>query len=187
MSSSLKAIRAAIDRYLRMPPHSKQFSIVADPVFTEANEILDAFVNELRKSGKISGVVHNKAISKQQVEKLFQSGEPGPAHTKDPACFYLAIYFERRGRENQRVMKPAMLALRATSEGEEYFELNREFPGSLPTTKNHHGGLSNTEDESDAKIFAVPNICCAFFSVHEKQEALNLARIKCSTAIRRSE
>ena len=28
-SSSLKAIRAAIDRYLRMPPHSKQFSIVA--------------------------------------------------------------------------------------------------------------------------------------------------------------
>ena len=53
-------------------------------------------------------------------------------------------------------MKPAMLALRATSRGEEYFELNREFPGSLPATKNHQGGLSDTEDESDAKIFAVP-------------------------------
>ena len=52
-SSSLKAIRAAIDRYLRMPPHSKQFSIVADPAFTEANKILDAFVKELRKSGEL--------------------------------------------------------------------------------------------------------------------------------------
>ena len=41
-SSSLKAIRAAIDRYLHMPPDSKQFSIVADPAFTEANKILDA-------------------------------------------------------------------------------------------------------------------------------------------------
>ena len=98
-SSSLKAIRAANDRYLRMPPQSKQFSIVADPAFTEANKVSDAFVKELRKSGKISGVVHKKAISKRQVEKLFQSGELGRAETKDPAqlqrttWFYLVIYF----------------------------------------------------------------------------------------------
>ena len=49
-SSSLKSIRAAIDRYLRWPPHSKKFSIVADPAFAEANKILDAFVKELRKT-----------------------------------------------------------------------------------------------------------------------------------------
>jgi len=48
---------------------------------------------------------------------------------------------EQHGRENQPKMKPAMLALRATPQGEEYFELNREFPGSLPATKNHQGGL----------------------------------------------
>ena len=71
-SYSLKAIRAAIDRYLRMPPHSRQFSIVADPAFTKANKILDAFVQK-------------KAISKQEVEKLFQSGVLGPAGTNDPA------------------------------------------------------------------------------------------------------
>ena len=71
-SSSLNAIRTAIGRYLRMPPHSKQFSIVADPAFTEANKILNAFFREQRKSGKISGMVHKKAISKKQVEKLIQ-------------------------------------------------------------------------------------------------------------------
>ena len=146
-----------------MPPDSKQFSIVADPAFTEANKILDAFVKELRKSGKIISVVHKKAISEQQVENLFQSGELGPADTKDPAqlqsttWFCLGIYFGRRDRENQRDMKPAMLALRATytPQGEEYFELNREFPGSLPATKNHQGALSDAEDESDAKICSV--------------------------------
>ena len=79
--------------------------------------------------------MHKKATSKQPVEKLFQSGEPGPVDTNDPvhlqrtAWFYLGIYFGRRGRENQRDMKPAMLALRAIPQGEEYFELNREFPG----------------------------------------------------------
>ena len=163
-SSSLKAIRAAIDRYLRMPPNSKQFSIVADPAFTEANKILDAFVKELRKSGKISSVVHKKAISEQQVENLFQSGELGPADTKDPAqlqrtaWFYLGIYFGRRGRENQRDMKPAMLALKDTPQGEEYFELNREFPGSLPATKNHQGGLSDAEVSRTRKYFLCQNL-----------------------------
>ena len=81
--------------------------------------------------------MHKKATSKQPVEKLFQSlsGELGPADTKDPAqlqrtaWFYLGICFARRVRENQRDMKPAMLALRAIPQGEEYFELNREFPG----------------------------------------------------------
>ena len=155
-SSSLKSSRAAIDRYLRRSPHSKRFSIVVDPAFAEANKILDAFVKELRKTG-----LHKKAITKRQVDKLFQTRELGPADAKDPAklqrtaWFFLDIYFGRRGRESQRDMKPAMLALRATPRGEEYFELNREFPGSLPATKNHQGGFS-AEDESDAKIFAVP-------------------------------
>lgn len=161
-ASSLKSIRGAIDRYLRSPPRCKQFSIVADAAFTEANKILDAFVKDLRKSGKISGVIHKKAITKEQIDKLFQSGELGLADTKDPAqlqrtaWFYIGLFFGRRGRENQRQMKPAMLVLRTTPQGQEYFELNRQFPGAVAATKNHQGGLNDAEDESDAKIFSVP-------------------------------
>lgn len=161
-ASSLKSIRGAIDRYLRSPPRCKQFSIVADAAFTEANKILDAFVKDLRKSGKISGVIHKKAITKEQIDKLFQSGELGLADTKDPAqlqrtaWFYIGLFFGRRGRENQRQMKPAMLVLRTTPQGQEYFELNRQFPGAVAATKNHQGGLNDDEDESDAKIFSVP-------------------------------
>ena len=144
-SSSIKSIRAAIDRFLRSPPHNKPFSIISDPGFTEANKVLDAFVKDLRKTGKIAGVVHKKAISKEQVKKLFDSGELGPADSLNPAqlqrtaWFYLGLFFGRRGRENQRQLTPAMLSLRKTPQGVEYYELNRSQPGSLPATKKPPG------------------------------------------------
>ena len=49
-----------------------------------------------------------------------------------------------------------MLSLRKTPQGVEYYELNRNQPGSLPATKNHQGGLLDAEDESDAKMFSAP-------------------------------
>jgi len=161
-SSSTKSIRAAIDRFLRFPPNNKPFSIITDPAFTEANKVLDAFVKDLRKTGKIAGVVHKRAISKEQLKKLFESGELGPAGSLNPAqlqrtaWFYLGLFFGRRGRENQRQLTPAMLSLRKTPQGVEYYELNRSQPGSLPATKNHQRGLADAEDESDAKIFSLP-------------------------------
>ncbi|XP_068686709.1 uncharacterized protein [Montipora foliosa] len=161
-SSSTKSIRAAIDRFLRLPPHKKPFSIITDPAFTEANKVLDAFEKDLRKTGKIAGVVHKRAISKEQLKKLFESGELGPADSLNPAQlqrtarFYLGLFFGRRGRENQRQLTLAMLSLRKTPQGVEYYELNRSHPGSLLATKNHQGGLADAEDESDAKIFSVP-------------------------------
>ena len=52
-STSIKSIRAAIDRYLRSAPHNKSFSIISDPAFTEANNLIDAFVKEHRKRKKL--------------------------------------------------------------------------------------------------------------------------------------
>ena len=98
-TSSMKSIRAAIDRFLRSPPHCKQFSIIGDPAFTEANQVLDAFVKDLRKTGKIAGVVHKKPITKQQIQRLYECDELGPANSTNPAqlqrtvWFYLVLYF----------------------------------------------------------------------------------------------
>ena len=95
-------------------------------------------------------------MSKDQIERLIESGELGPADSQIPAqlqrtaWLYLTLFIGRRGREN-----PGMLPLRTTPQGFEYFELNRQQPGSLLSTKNHQGGLGDSEDESDAKIFAV--------------------------------
>ena len=126
-SSSTKSIRAAIDRFLRSPPHNKPFSIISDPSFTEANKVLDAFVKNLRKTGKIAGVVHKRALSKEQLKKLFESGELGPADALNPAQLQRTAWF---------YLGPEMLSLRKTPQGVEYYELNRNRPGSLPATKN---------------------------------------------------
>ena len=160
-TSSMKSIRATIDRFLRSQPHCKQFSIIGDPAFTEANQVLDAFVKDLRKTGKIAGVVHKKPITKQQIQRLHECGELGPANSTKPeqlqrtVWFYLVLYFGQRGRENQRQMKSNMLVFRKTPRGKEYCELNKEVAGSVPSTKNHQGGLVDHEVDSDGKIFAL--------------------------------
>ena len=98
--SSMLSIRAAIDRFLREPPNSKPFSITAHPAFAEANKVLDAFVKSLRKSGKIAGAVHKESMTEEHIQQLFESGELGPADSKDPAqlmktaWLYMSLFWE---------------------------------------------------------------------------------------------
>ena len=47
-----------------------------------------------------------------------------------------------------------MLRLVVTASGVEYFELNKEEPGAVLSTKNHTGGLDGSEDHADGKIFS---------------------------------
>ena len=71
---------------------------MADPEFIQANKALDAFVKTLRKDGEIAGVVHKKTLTREIVEKLFQSGQLGPADSKNPSqlqntvWFYISLY-----------------------------------------------------------------------------------------------
>ena len=135
------SIRAAMDRFLRELPNSKPFSITAHPAFTEANKVLDAFVKSLRKSGKIAGTIHKESMTEEHIQQLFESGELGSADSKDPAqlmktaWLYICLFFGKRGRENQRALRPNMLILRKTPQGQEYYQLNREMPGVLPADK----------------------------------------------------
>ena len=84
-ATSLRSIRAGLDRYLQSTELKKPFSIMADPEFTQANKALDAFVKTLRKDGEIAGVVHKETLTREIVEKLFQSGQLGPADSKNPS------------------------------------------------------------------------------------------------------
>ena len=52
-------------------------------------------------------------------------------------------------------MKSNILVFRKTPQEKEYCELNKEVAGSVPSTKNHQGGLHHHEDDSDGKIFAL--------------------------------
>ena len=142
--SSLKAIRAAIDRYLKQAPINKPGSIVGDYEFKKGNDTLNAVCKNLMKEGKVRPVVHKTIITSEQLQKqkLFESGQLGNADTKDPkqlqqtAWFYTYLYFGRRGRENQRGLTPKMFILRRTPQGRRYFELRRDIPGAVLSIKN---------------------------------------------------
>ena len=70
----MKAIGAAIERFLEKKLNER-FSTVGDPTEARASAVLDCFVKDLRKSGKIAGVVHKKLILCDQIQLLFRVRE----------------------------------------------------------------------------------------------------------------
>ena len=66
--SSLRTIRAAIERYLKQPPINKPWSIVGDPAFETANKVLNAICRKNAQEGKAIPIVHKQPITKEQVE-----------------------------------------------------------------------------------------------------------------------
>ena len=143
----LTSIRAAIDRHLRNKPNNKPFSIIGDSEFTEANKALNSLLKSLSKSGEICSTVHKPALIVEAVAKLYEVGELVDASSFDPkelqqtTWIFIALYFGQRGRENQQQLTKSSLKLSKTpNSGLEYYELNREAPGGVFSTKNHQGG-----------------------------------------------
>ena len=158
--ATLTSIRAAIDRHLCNEPHNKPFSIISDSQFTEVNKALNSFLKTLRKSGQICSTVHKPALTTEAVSKLYEAGELVDERCHDPqklqqtTWFFITLYFGRRGRENQRQLTKSSVKLSKTpNSGLEYFELNRATPGGVFSTKNHQGGLDDTDDPCDGKMF----------------------------------
>ena len=157
--ATLTSIRAAIDRHLRNEPNNKPFSIIGDSEFTEANKALNSLLKSLSKSGEICSTVYKPALTVEAVAKLYEVGELVDASSFDPkklqqtAWFFITLYFGRRGRENQRQLTKSSLKLSKTpNSGLEYYELNREAPGAVFSTKNHQGGLDGSDDPSDRQV-----------------------------------
>ena len=75
--SSSKAIRAAIDRYLKQAPINKSWSIFGDYEFKKANDRLNAVCKNLQKEGKVGVVVQKTPITNEQLQKLFERSQKG--------------------------------------------------------------------------------------------------------------
>ena len=125
--SSLKAIRAAIDRYLRQPPNNKPWSIVGDSAFQKSNKVLNAICKQMMQDGKVGPTIHKNPVTSEQLQQLYETGHLGEWDTLDPsqllrtAWFYITFYFGKRGRENQRKLTSDMLVLRSTPQGRRYY------------------------------------------------------------------
>ena len=76
--SSLKAIRAAIDRYLRQPPNNKPWSIVGDSAFQTSNKVLNAICKQMMQDGKVGPTIHKNPITSEQLQQLYETASGIP-------------------------------------------------------------------------------------------------------------
>ena len=99
---SLKAIRAAVNRYLRQHPNNKPWSIVGDSAFQKSNKVLNAICQQMMQEGKRGPTLHKNAITSEQLQQLYRTGQLGEWDTLDPSqilraeWFYITFYFGKR-------------------------------------------------------------------------------------------
>ncbi|KAJ7388321.1 hypothetical protein OS493_038493, partial [Desmophyllum pertusum] len=85
--SSLKAIRAAIDHFLRQHPNNKPWSIVGDPEFNKCKDMM--------KRAQITPVVHKVPITSEQMQELYKAQQLGEVTTTNPAQLLRTAWFYR--------------------------------------------------------------------------------------------
>ena len=81
-------------------------------VFKPANEALDPSLKDLSRQGLISFTKHKRPISSIDLEVLYGANQLGLNVLEsfaNSAWFNTIFYFGKRGRENQREMKPGDL------------------------------------------------------------------------------
>ena len=144
--TSLLSIRTALDRYLRSSPPNKKFSICDGIQFNEGNKTFNSHLKHLSSAGKIAGTIHKSPLTAEFIQKLFEAAEVASGDGENSSRFaansmVLCITSYISVKETERsLMKKSMLRLAVTASGEEYFELNKEKPGAVLSTKNHTGG-----------------------------------------------
>ena len=74
-TATLKAIRAAIDRYLRQPRNNKPWPIVDDSAFQKSNKVLNAVCKKLMQKGKFVPTIHKNPITCEQLQYLYETGQ----------------------------------------------------------------------------------------------------------------
>ena len=88
--------------------------IIRDKVFKLANEALNPSLKDLARQGLISFTKPKRLIPSKGLEVLYaatQLGLNAPKSFVNSAWFNTILYFGKRGRENQREMKPGDLSI----------------------------------------------------------------------------
>ena len=83
----------------------------------EASKTLSSYLIQLVKSRKIAPTVHKVSLTVGIFKKLFEKRELADVNTQNPrallqrAWFQISLYFGKRSRENQSLLKKSMLHL----------------------------------------------------------------------------
>ena len=138
-------------RYLKQKPLIKPWSIIGDPAFENVKKVLNAICKKNAQKGKANQIVHKQPITKEQVKQLFWTEQMANVTYKIPhSCCALPGSTSPciLVKENERNLTKEIMLLQPTPQSLQYYELIY-WLGS----KNHQGGLYDSNDESDGKMF----------------------------------
>lgn len=137
-ATSIEQIRHSLNRHLKAPPHNKQYDIIKDRDFIDANESFKAALREMKSEGKGS-INHHPVINDNDLKKLYTSfTTTSPIQLQEKVRFDIRLYFFRRGSENMHDFTKDTFAVKVdASTGERYVckvvdELNKNH------TENDH-------------------------------------------------
>ena len=99
--TTLMAIRAALERHLKSPPHNKRFSICDNNLFNEANKTLDSYLKHLFSTGKITRAIHKMPLTMERERRACRGNNIQTSRVASAAylVFYLAIFRQKRTRK----------------------------------------------------------------------------------------
>lgn len=151
--SSMVNLRAGINRFLTSPPHCKQWDIMHDREFQDANQTFAGMLKKLRAEGKDT-TAHKEAITQQDYQKLYSSGvfsTLNPTGLRNKVFFEICYHDCRRGREGLRDLRKDSFLVKKD-------EFGREFvTHSYHEKEKKKSGLSTKENEKEMRMYAQPD------------------------------
>lgn len=94
-ATSFELIRYGLNRYLKSPPHNKEFDIVKDSCFIDANTNFRAQMAEMKRVG-LAAIDHQPVINKADRSKLYMSmfmNSEGLLGIANKVQFDIRLYF----------------------------------------------------------------------------------------------
>jgi len=156
--SSLVGFRHSIEIYLNFPPHQRNLKISTDPRFNRSNQMLDAQIVSLKRSGK-ENVVHKPPLEDEDLLKLKFSQAlslNNPLALLRNVWFHIVLFFCRRGSEGQRLLKCSSFKFEVDGAGRRYAtmahdELSKNHPGGVKDIPSHekYARMYETDQQND--------------------------------------
>lgn len=169
--TALINMRYGIQRFLQSPPNHRSLSLTKDPIFLQANKVLEGKIALLKKAGK-DKTTHKEAINVDDMRKLYESlNMSEPTGLQDKVFLDIMLHFGRRGREGLSNMTKETFEIRQDPSGVEYVTINHN-----EYDKNH----KKIEHEDKQQImFAAPgDPLCPILSFKKYMSVLNPKQTK---------
>ena len=147
--STLKGIRAGIQRYLTSPEVNRRINIMKDKEFDRANGVLRSLVGKWLKSGnkgkQFSGI---QPTDQSKIMNYFDRSTP--VILQQEVWFLIVYHFGLRGRELLASFTKDMFQINSDSDGFKYIEIRCDL-----LSKNVKASLSQKEYENlrSARIY----------------------------------